>query len=82
MDRLKQRRVPITMLVRLLVARGVRVSGAKTLGDGLKTRMQGSTLPLNSMDGLELQGISEPARGPIPIGAELPSLRLALDGGL
>jgi Domain of Unknown Function (DUF1080) len=75
MDRLKQRRVPIAMLVCLLVAGGVRVSRAKTLGDGLKTRMQGSTLPLNSMDGLELQGISEAGAEPVKIQSEVASYR-------
>jgi len=75
MDRSKQRLIAITGLACLLVAGGVQASRAKNLGDGHKTGMQGSTLPLNSMDGLELQGINEPGAEPVKIQSEVVTYR-------
>jgi hypothetical protein len=67
MQRLMQRLVAITALASLLVAVTVQVSRAKSFEEGHQARTQGSTLPLNSMDGLELQGINEPGVDPLNI---------------
>lgn len=75
MDRLTKRLVAVTGLACLLVAGGVRMSHAKNWGGGHKTRIQGSTLPLNSMDGLELRGINEPGAEPVKIQTEVASYR-------
>src|SRR5580692_5034910 len=75
MDSPKQRLVGITVLVCLLVTGGIQVSSAKNSGDGDKTKIQGSTLPLNSIDGLELQGINEPGAEPVKIQSEVASYR-------
>jgi len=75
MDGLKQRLVTITVLVCFLAAGSVEVSSATYLGDGRKTGIQGSTLSLNSMDGLELQGINEPGAEPVKIQSEVASYR-------
>jgi hypothetical protein len=75
MDRLRQRLVAKTVLVCLLVAGGAQISRARNLADGGKTRTQGLTLPLNSMDGLELQGINEPGAEPVKIQSEVASYR-------
>jgi|HubBroStandDraft_1064217.scaffolds.fasta_scaffold00498_3 hypothetical protein len=71
MDRLKLRCVALTMLAYLLVAVSAQVSRAKTLEDDHKTRTQGSMLPLNSMDGLELLGVNEPGAEPVKIQTEV-----------
>jgi hypothetical protein len=75
MDGLKQRLVTATVLVTLLVAGGAQLSLAKNLGDDRNNRIEGSTLPLNSMVGLELQGISEPGAEPVKIKGEVASYR-------
>jgi hypothetical protein len=75
MDRLRQRLVAKAMLAFLLVAGGAQVSRARNLADADKTRTQGLTLPLNSMDGLELQGINEPGAEPVKIQSEVASYR-------
>jgi hypothetical protein len=75
MARLKQRLVFMTGLVCFLAAEGVPVSRAKNVADDDKTRTQGLTLPLNSMDGLELQGINEPGAEPVKIESEVASYR-------
>ena len=76
MDSPKQRLVAIrVLLVCLLVTGGIQVSSAKNSGDGHKTRIQSSTLPLNSIDGLELQGINEPGAEPVKIQSEVASYR-------
>jgi hypothetical protein len=72
---LKQRLVAATVLACLLVAGRVPVSHAKDLEDGHKTSTQTSTLPLNSMDGLELQGINEPGAEPVKMQTEVASYR-------
>ena len=75
MDGLTQRLVTATVLVSVLVTGGAQLSLAKNLGDGRNTRMEGSTLPLNSMVGLELQGISEPGADPVQIQANVVTYR-------
>lgn len=75
MDGLKQRLVTATVLVTLLVAGGAQLSLAKNLGDDRNNRIEGSTLPLNSMVGLELQGISEAGAEPVKIKSEVASYR-------
>ena len=65
MSRFKRRLAASTALAFLLVAGGAAATG----GAGT----QGSTLLLNSMDGLELQGISEPGADPVKIQAEVAS---------
>jgi hypothetical protein len=75
MDELNQRLVTATVLASLLVAGGTQLSLAKNLGDGRNTRIEGSTLPLNSMVGLELQGISEAGAEPVKIKSEVASYR-------
>jgi 3-keto-disaccharide hydrolase len=63
MGRLKQRLVATIVLACLLVVGGERESRA----------MQGSTFLLDSMDGLELRGISEPGAVPVKIQTEVAS---------
>ena len=77
MDGLKQRLVGVTVLACVLAAGGksLRAFGAKTTGDDQKTRMQALPLPLNSMDGLEVRGISEPGAEPVKIESEVASYR-------
>ncbi len=75
MEGLKQRLVAITVLVCFLVAGSVEVSSAKHLGDGRKAGIQCSTYSLNSMDGLELQGINEPGAEPVKIQSEVANYR-------
>jgi len=77
MDGLKQRLVGVTVLTCVLAAGGksLRAFGAKTTGDDQKTRMQALPLPLNSMDGLEVRGISEPGAEPVKIESEVASYR-------
>jgi Domain of Unknown Function (DUF1080) len=75
MGRLKLRLVAIAVLACLLVAGGLQVSRAKNLGDSHKAGIQGATLPLNSLDGLELQGINEPGAEPVKIRGEVASYR-------
>jgi len=74
---LKQRLVGVTVLACVLAAGGKsrRAFGAKTTGDDQKTRMQALPLPLNSMDGLEVRGISEPGAEPVKIESEVASYR-------
>jgi len=75
MDSPKQRLVAITVSVCLLVTGGIQGSSAKNSEDGDKTKIQGSTLPLNSIDGLELLGINEPGAEPVKIQSEVASYR-------
>ena len=75
MDRLKQWLFAITVFLWLLVAGGAQISRARNLGGGQKSRIGGLTLPLNSMGGLEMQGINEPGAAPVKIQAEVTSYR-------
>ena len=77
MDGLKQRLVAVTVLACVLAAGGksAQAFGAKTSGDDHKTRMQGLALPLNSMDGLEVQGTSDVGADPVKIQTAVTSYR-------
>jgi hypothetical protein len=77
MDGLKQWLVAVTVLACVLAAGGnsVQAFGAKTTGDDHKTRMQVFSLPLNSMDGLEVQGTSDVGADPVKIQTAVTSYR-------
>jgi hypothetical protein len=75
MDGLTQRLVTATVLVSVLVTGGAQLSLARNLGDDRNSTVEDSTLPLNSMVGLELQGISEPGAEPVKIKSEVTSYR-------
>jgi hypothetical protein len=77
MDGLKQRLVAVTVLACVLAAgaKSVQAFGAKTSGDDHKTRMQVLALPLNSMDGLEVQGTSDVGADPVKIQTAVTSYR-------
>jgi len=74
MDGLKQRLVAVTVLACVLAAGGKSVQ-AKTTGDDHQTRMQVLALPLNSMDGLEVQGTSDVGADPVKIQTAVTSYR-------
>jgi hypothetical protein len=66
MNRVKQLLAHVTVVACLLLAFGVKVSNAKT---------GASTLPLNSMEGIQIQGISEPGAEPVKIRTEIATYR-------
>jgi hypothetical protein len=57
--------VPMFACLLLIGAKTVRASGAESLGDDPKGKMQVSTLPLDTMSGLEVLGMSE--KGAVPV---------------
>jgi hypothetical protein len=74
-DRLKKKLVVTIVLVCHLATSGVQKSHAKNLGDAPRTEIRDATLPLNSIDGLELLGISEPGAEPVKIQSDVASYR-------
>jgi len=76
MEGLKQRLVAVTVLACVLAAGGksVEAFGLHT-GDDHKTKMQVLALPLNSMDGLEVQGISGDGADPVKLLSAVTSYR-------
>jgi hypothetical protein len=75
MDRLKPWARTVAILACVLVAGGVQVFAAKSLPDDRQTKTQDSTLSLDSMDGLELQGINDPGAEPVKIQANIATYR-------
>src|SRR5271166_6439553 len=65
------------LLACLLLAGGesVHASGARNLADDSKSKTQGLTLSLESMDGLEVQGINEESADPVKFEAAVVSYR-------
>ncbi len=57
--------VPLFACLLLIVAKTVRALGVEGLGDDLESKMLVSKLPLDTMDGLEVLGISE--KGAVPV---------------
>jgi hypothetical protein len=74
---LKRRLGAAIVLAGVLAGGGksVQAFGARTPGDEHKTRMQVLALPLNSMDGLEVQGISDVGADSVKIQTAVTSYR-------
>jgi hypothetical protein len=62
-------------LAGLLLAGGLQSSGAKSAADDSKTSAPRLVLPLTSMDGLEVQGVSDAGADPVKIQSEVASYR-------
>jgi len=77
MNNLKRAVVAVPALACLLVASGksIRASGAKNMGDDHRTKMPVLTLLLDSLDGLEVQGINEDGAHPVRIQTKVESYR-------
>jgi len=77
MDEWKQRLFAVSVLTCVLAAGGksVRAFGNKTTGDDQKTKVPVLALPLDSMDGLEVQGISDAGAEPVKIQTAVASYR-------
>jgi hypothetical protein len=73
-NRRTQPLIAVPVLASLLLAGSLQTSGAKSAGDS-KTSVLGLALPLTSMDGLEVQGISDAGADPVKIQAEVASYR-------
>jgi hypothetical protein len=69
--------IVVPLLASLLVAGGknLHASGAKSLADDPKSKTQGLTLSLESMDGLEVQGINDESAEPVKFEAAIASHR-------
>jgi hypothetical protein len=69
--------IVVPLLASLLVAGGknLHASGAKNLADDPKSKTQGLTLSLESMDGLEVQGINDESAEPVKFEAAVASHR-------
>jgi hypothetical protein len=67
----------VPLLASLLVAGGktMHASGPRKSGDNPKTKTQGLTLSLESMDGLEVQGINDESADPVKFEATVVSYR-------
>jgi hypothetical protein len=67
----------IPLLACMMVVSGERThaSGARNLGDDPKSKTQGLTLSLESMDGLEVQGINDESADPVKFEAAIASYR-------
>jgi hypothetical protein len=74
MGSLQQCVVATTVLAGVL-AGGAQVCRAKNFADDQQTRTHGSTLLLDSMNGLEMRGISEPGAEPVKIQTNVASYR-------
>jgi hypothetical protein len=59
--------VPMFACLLLIGAKAVRAFGVESLRDDSKGKTQVSTLPLDTMNGLEVQGIGEKDAGPVKI---------------
>jgi len=77
MDGLNRLRVALTVLACAVAVGGktVHAFGAKTTGDNHKNGMQALSLPLNSMDGLEVQGINDIGADTVKIQTDVASYR-------
>jgi len=76
MDGLKQGLLAVTGLICVLAAGGKRVEAFGTdTGDDHRTKPQVLALPLNSMDGLEVQGISDAGADPVKIQTDVTRYR-------
>jgi len=77
MDGLNQRLFAGTVLACVLAIGGksVRAFGARTTGDDHKTKAQSFSLRLDSMDGLDVQGLSEPGAEALKMQADVVTYR-------
>jgi hypothetical protein len=77
MDGLKQRLLTVTVLICVLALgdESVRAFGTAAAGDDHNTKMQALALALNSMDGLEVQGISDAGAYPVKLQTDVASYR-------
>src|ERR1700730_17375526 len=77
MMRARKAWVAVPVLTGLLAVSGevLHAPGAKNLGDDPKSKTQDLTLPLESMDGLEVQGINGEGAEPVKIEAAVASYR-------
>ncbi len=90
MERLKKALVASPVLACLLSASGreLQASGIKNSGDNHDTKMQVSTLPLDSLDGLEVQSVREDGVDPVKTKADIAmyrghrAVRIVNDDGL
>jgi hypothetical protein len=69
--------IVVPLLACLLVAgeKNLHASGAKNLADDPKSKTQGLTLSLESMDGLEVKGINDESAEPVKFEAAIASYR-------
>jgi hypothetical protein len=72
--RRKQPLITVRVLACFLLSASLQTSIAKSTGDDAKAGVR-LALPLTSMDGLEVQGISDSGGGPVKIQAEVASYR-------
>jgi hypothetical protein len=77
MHGLKQRWFAVTGLACVLAVGGksVKAFSARITGEDHKNTIHVLSLPLNSMDGLEVQGISDAGANPVKIQTEVTSYR-------
>jgi hypothetical protein len=67
--------IAVLVLASVLLAGSLQTSGATGTGDDSKASVQRLALPLTSMDGLEVQGMSDAGADPVKIRAEVASYR-------
>jgi hypothetical protein len=76
MTRARKARILVPVAVLLAVGgAAMHASGVRNLGDDSKSKTQGLTLSLESMDGLEVQGINDEGGEPVKFGAAVASYR-------